>query len=453
MFSTGLNKPHSARKRMLSNIYSKSVITASPALQAQVSTILYQRFLPRLEAIYSGAEKGVFQVSSLMSASTMDIVTSYIFGLKAGSNLLDNLKELTWFLDLYNSRHGYTFWPQEYPRFTSFLKTWLGISLSPPWVDEANAEIEKWTMNMCDGAAAVVQQNEMKTEEVPSVYQQLSTAIAKDVKKNELGDVDTRLMVASEILDHLAAGFDTSAITLTFMIYQLSICGGMQNLLQRELRALSPRLKASSSPHLPDPKTLDALPVLHAIVLETLRLNPAIPGPQPRYTPPQGCQLGPNREYFVPGGVRVSASAGLLHKNEEVYYNPKKFRPERWLNIGKVDEEKRKDMESRWFWAFGRSVYQCTFTISLLTSYSGGRMCVGSHLAVYRKYSISLHIDLASFIPAICICCSSIVIWGVGKVRDGVQPRVIRHGFGRLAWKMPSKKQMVAVYVVVIRIG
>ncbi|OSS54130.1 hypothetical protein B5807_01119 [Epicoccum nigrum] len=374
MFSTGLNKPHSARKRMLSNIYSKSVVTASPALQAQVSKILSQRFLPRLDAIYSGAEKGVFEVSSLMSASTMDIVTSYIFGLKASSNLLDNPKELTWFLDLYKSRHGHTFWPQEYPRFTSFLKTWLGISLSPPWVAEANAEIEKWTMDMCDRAAAVVQQNEVKTEETPSVYRQLSTAIAKDVKKNELGDVDTRSMVASELLDHLAAGFDTSAITLTYVIFQLSMQPGVQRLLQSELQRLSPRLEASSSPHLPDPKTLDALPILHAVVWETLRLNPAIPGPQPRYTPPQGCQLGPNHEYFVPGGVRVSASAGLLNKNEEVYYNARKWRTERWLNIGKVKEEKRKDMESRWFWAFG----------------SGGRMCVGSHLAVYQmKYIIA----------------------------------------------------------------
>ena len=167
-------------------------------------------------------------------------------------------------------------------------------------------------------------------------------------------------MVASELLDHLAAGFDTSAITLTFMIYQLSICPGEQNSLRRELRDLSPRLEASSSPHLPDPKVLDALPVLHAIVMETLRLTPAIPGPQPRYTPQQGCQLGPNHEYFVPGGVRVSASAGLLHKNEEVYYHSKKFRPGRWLNIDKVKEERRKDMESRWFWAFGRSVYQST---------------------------------------------------------------------------------------------
>lgn len=83
MFSTGLNKPHSARKRMLSNIYSKSVINASPALQAQVSTILYQRLLPRLASLYSGEGKGVFEASSLLNASTMDIVTSYIFRIES----------------------------------------------------------------------------------------------------------------------------------------------------------------------------------------------------------------------------------------------------------------------------------------------------------------------------------------------------------------------------------
>jgi hypothetical protein len=40
--------------------------------------------------------------------------------------------------------------------------------------------------------------------------------------------------------------------------------------------------------------------------------------------------------------------------NEEVYENAKAWRPERWLED--VEEEKRKDMESRWFWAFGRYV-------------------------------------------------------------------------------------------------
>ncbi|KAH6633339.1 cytochrome P450 monooxygenase-like protein [Boeremia exigua] len=374
MFSTGMNKPHSLRKRMLSNIYSKSVVVASPVLQAQVSTILYQRLLPRLASIYSGAGKGVFEVSSLISASTMDIVTSYIFGLKASSNLLDDPDQLTWFLGLYKSRHGWTFWPQEFPWLTGFLRKWLGIRLSPKWVDTANAEIEQWTRNMCDCAALVVQQGRAKTEEVPSVYQQLSAAVAKEAKKNDVGEVDLRSVIASEVLDHLAAGFDTSAITLTYVVHELSTHKEVQSRLQQELLNISPRLNTSSSPDLPDPKVMDALPVLHAVIWETLRLHSAIPGPQPRYTPPQGCQLGPSGEYFVPGGVRVSASAGILHQNEDVYNCASEWRPERWLNLEKLDEEKRKDMETRWFWAFG----------------SGGRMCVGSHLAVYQmKYIVA----------------------------------------------------------------
>ncbi|KAJ4989463.1 cytochrome P450 [Stagonosporopsis vannaccii] len=374
MFSTGLNKPHSIRKRMLSNIYSKSVITASPVLQAQVSAILYQRLLPRFAAIYTGAEKGVFEASTLISATTMDIVTSYIFGLKASSNLLGRPDQLAWFLDLYKSRHGWTFWPQEFPRLTSFLSNWLGIRLSPKWVGEANAQIEQWTRNMCDGAAVVVQQGEAKTEEVPSVYQQLSAAVAKDAKKNGVNNVDLQAIIASEVLDHLAAGFDTSAITLTYVVHELSTHKDIQSRLQQELQTLSPPLTASLSPDLPDPKVIDALPTLHAVIWETLRLHSAIPGPQPRFTPPHGCQLGPDGAYFVPGGVRVSASAGILHHNENVYEFASEWRPERWLDLDKVDEEKRKDMESRWFWAFG----------------SGGRMCVGSHLAVYQmKYIVA----------------------------------------------------------------
>ncbi|KAJ8113122.1 hypothetical protein OPT61_g4678 [Boeremia exigua] len=374
MFSTGLNKPHSIRKRMLSNIYSKSVITASPVLQTQVSLILYQRLLPRLASIHSGTEKGIFDVLTLVSASTMDIVTSYIFGLKASSNLLDRPDRLAWFLDLYKSRLGWTFWPQEFPRLTSFLRNWLGIRLSPKWVDEANAQIEQWTKDMCDGAVVVMQQGETKTEDVPSVYQQLSVAVTKDAKKNDMGDVDLQPIIASEVFDHLAAGFDTSAITLTYVIHELSTHKDIQSRLQQELQTLSPRLVASSSPILPSPKAVDALPVLHAVVWETLRLHSAIPGPQPRFTPPQGCQLGPHGEYFVPGGVRVSASAGILHQNEDVYECASAWRPERWLDLDEVDAEKRKDMESRWFWAFG----------------SGGRMCVGSHLAVYQmKYIVA----------------------------------------------------------------
>jgi cytochrome P450 len=390
MFSTGCNKAHSMRKRMISNVYSKSVVTASPALRAQMETILYSRFLPYLDSTMN-KDGGVLNIYALLSATTMDIVNGYIFGLKASSNLIENKEQLDWFLDLYNSRRSYNFWPQEFPVFSSFVEKWLGYRFAPRWVDEANQEIEKWTRQMCDKAGLVLASGEENPADTPIVYQQLSAAMAKQAKKSDVEMTDFASSLASEVLDHLAAGFDTSGITLNYVVHELSLHPDIQYRLQNELQTLPPRLVSSSAPTLPDPKTVDALPFLHAVIWETLRLHSAIPGPQPRFTPPQGCTLGPEEHtYFVPGGVRVSASAGLLHANEDVYERASEWRPERWLNMEKLGEEKRKDMESRWFWAFGRSVYnvQCVASIQL-TFCSGGRMCVGSHLAVYRKCPIS----------------------------------------------------------------
>ncbi|KAF2020745.1 cytochrome P450 [Aaosphaeria arxii CBS 175.79] len=374
MFTIGGNKAHSTRKRIISNIYSKSVVTTSPVLFAQVSAIIYERFLPRLQSVVSTGD-GVFNIYDILHGMTMDIVTGYIFGLQSSSNLVSNPEELTWFLGLYNSRRSYNFWPQELPQWTDAVQKWLGYHLSPQWVDEANGNIEKWTMAMCKRAAAAMQKSDLKPQDTPVVYQQLRAAVAKEAAKMDNGNnkIDVDLTVASEVLDHLAAGFDTSGITLTYIVHELSRHPEIQSRLQEELQTLSPPIALSSAPKLPDPKVLDALPLLHAVTWETLRLHSAIPGPQPRFTPPQGARLGPAElNYYVPGNVRVSASAGLLHLNEDVYDHAEEWRPQRWLE--EVSEEKRKDMESRWFWAFG----------------SGGRMCVGSHLAVYQmKYIIA----------------------------------------------------------------
>jgi cytochrome P450 len=356
MFSTGGNKPHSLRKRMISNIYSKSVVNASPVLLAQTSTILFDRFLPYLESAFE-KEGGVLNIYALISAATMDIVNGYIFGLEAGSNLIDHPDQLTWFLDLYNSRRSYNFWPQELPVFTTFVEKWTGYRFAPKFVEQANAEIEKWTWRMCDDAGRVLAVGDAEPVNTPVVYQQLTAALVKDIKKDDVEQAQLAPLLASEVLDHLAAGFDTSGITLTYLVHELSQHKNIQERLQRELHSLSPLLLPSSAPALPDPKALDALPILHAVVWETLRLHPAIPGPQPRFTPPQGYRLGPEEaSYYVPGGVRVSASAGLLHANEEVYEFASEWRPERWLEMESLGEEKRRDMESRWFWAFGRSV-------------------------------------------------------------------------------------------------
>lgn len=172
---------------------------------------------------------------------------------------------------------------------------------------------------------------------------------------------EVKLHIASELVDHTLAGYDTSSITLTWMAWQLSRPRNLQwqRRLQEEISTLDGSL---------DAKRIECLPLLHAILMETLRMHAAIPGNQPRVTPdiPAKTSLGDPEAGVVytglPSGVRVQSQAWSLHRNPEVFPEPETWNPERWLG---ADEAQQREM-ARWFWAFG----------------SGGRMCVGSNLAM-----------------------------------------------------------------------
>jgi unspecific monooxygenase len=115
---------------------------------------------------------------------------------------------------------------------------------------------------------------------------------------------------------------------------------------------------------LPLSRSIDSLPLLDAILMETLRLRPSVPGSQPRIAPPSepSSPISICGYTNIPAGTRVSAQAYSLHRNTEVFPEPELWKPERWLDANQFE----KDEMMRWFWAFG----------------SGGRMCIGNHLAV-----------------------------------------------------------------------
>ncbi|KAF2493448.1 cytochrome P450 monooxygenase-like protein [Lophium mytilinum] len=371
MFSTSASKPHSTRKRLISSTYSKTTLAASPALAAQTATILYTRLLPALSATQSAG--GQLNISALLSAATMDIVTAYLFGLRSSSTFLIDTPARDRFLRWYTSRQGFSFWGQEHPALSTWAQRLFGIRLAPAFVDDANAAIEAWALGMCDAAATATTDTEKGgVEHTPTVYATMYAAVAPAPSSKEgeaVVDRTAQLTTASELLDHFAAGFDTSGITLVYVVHELSSRPTLQAALRAELMDLSPPIVPASAPVLPSAKAVDALPLLHAVVWETLRLHPAIPGPQPRVTPEGGCRLGPEG-VWVPGGVRVSASAGLLHLEESVFERAGEWKPERWMEEG---TERRREMD-RWFWAFG----------------SGGRMCVGKHLAIHQmKYILA----------------------------------------------------------------
>jgi len=379
MFTMPDHGAHSKRKRMLSNVYAKTTLQSSQSLTAITDVLLRQRLRPRLDALAKDGQP--VESYHLFCATTLDFVSAYIFGMRNGSGFVQQPEMGAKFFRDYKGRQRYQFWPQELPRFTAFLGSiGLGWLVVPNWVNDANEDIETWLLSMCDKAEETLKGLESggkgRVEDYPTVYAQLRDALFKESKTKSELDLPIeqlvqrqRLEVASELLDHTAAGFDTSSITLTFLAWELS---------RLENKHWQDRLRAEISDvadkH--DAKAIDSLPVLHAILMETLRLHAAIPGNQPRITPPSAVLGSSDHQTFVlPTKVRVQSQAWSLHRNPAVFPNPETWNPARWLESSYASSEAYqqhlKEM-SRWFWAFG----------------SGGRMCVGANLAMYGTKAI-----------------------------------------------------------------
>ncbi|KAK2031483.1 cytochrome P450 family protein [Colletotrichum zoysiae] len=378
MFSTLPSKPHSLRKRMVSNVYAKSFIHASEAAGDQSRAILFGRLLPLLSASASAETLGSdgIDVFSAFLATTMDFITAYIFGLRNATDFIRDRAYRDHWLQLYLARASHAFWPQELPRLTALCAkmSWGRWKPYPAWVDDANAEIAAWNKKMCEAAGLAQEQKGRDPADEPVVLRALEAGIERERLANGEASLLYRttilqkdLSVASEVMDQVLAGQETAGIALTYLAWHLSRSPALQLSLRRELLTLSPSLvmppDASLPAHLPDPKQVDALPLLHAVLMETLRLDAPIPGPEPRRTPHRPpCRLG---GFHVPGGVRVAALGYALHRNAQIFPEPETWDHTRWLADSDIDQERRREM-ARYFWAFG----------------SGGRMCVGSNFAM-----------------------------------------------------------------------
>ena len=305
---------------------------------------------------------------------------AYQFGLSLGSNFLQDDAKRNWYLDNFFGRRPWIYWITEHPQFAAFCGK-LRINIIPKWVDDSTEQLESWHIDICDKAEALLVNNPSIASTDPANYpavfateraqfQKVDGANWKPVSPGQ--KYPRRLDIASDMYDHNAAAHETSGDTLTWVYYELSKNPVLQAELRKELLTLDPPFTFRPNTTdlttitLPDPKAVDQLPLLDAILQETLRIWTAVPGPQFRRTPAEGCSLAGYNN--IPGGVRVSCLAYALHRNPEVFPKPLEWRPERWLD---ASPDELREMK-RWFWAWG----------------SGGRMCIGNKFATHCEYDL-----------------------------------------------------------------
>ena len=172
---------HTARRRAMSALYSRSTILGNKALAAQMTTIIRGRLFPTLKAHSVG--KTPVDMHRAMVATPTDIITAFIFGLSRSTNLLSDDQAAKLRMRQYHIRYFYAFFFQEYPSLWHWLKK-VGWNVIPKEVNNAGPEIERWILAICEKAEQSLKQgyeqgtkSETASEENPLVYAHLRTAI------------------------------------------------------------------------------------------------------------------------------------------------------------------------------------------------------------------------------------------------------------------------------------
>jgi unspecific monooxygenase len=304
----------------------------------------------------------------------MDVMSAYEFGSAYGTKFLNDDEALSGFLAAFTAVKNGFFWAGRLPTMTQALER-IRINLVPQEAMDGQAHMEDMCWKLCSRLQTATETGSLSPSSTkPVVYSQLYSSLEKNLEKtpsSPANDPDfLRKSVASDMLDHLIAGYETSGIALAYTMYELCMHPEFQTALRTELRSLSPPLTfplgsepsafSTSTPPSTLPRILDNLPLLNAALYETLRLYPPGAAGQPRVVPRGGAVLC---GYALPEGVVAHAAPYSVHRNEEVFENAEEWLPERWMG------DKKKEVKD-WFWAFG----------------SGRAGCIGREFAVQGKF-------------------------------------------------------------------
>ncbi|KAL9132649.1 MAG: hypothetical protein Q9175_006175, partial [Cornicularia normoerica] len=191
------HKPHSVQKRMVSNVYSKSYLQNSKDLQMVSDHLIFDRFLPIMEDLVE--KGGEMDVLDFTQGVGMDFTAAYLFGWSNGTDFMNDAKY---------RRH----WLGEYSTFKMQLPQ-----------KRAGGEVERWCLSMCEAAERFIHSETIKVREdrletQPVVYSRLAQSLQESSAKSDVPSLKpTIVTAASEMLDHLLAGHETSGITLTYL--------------------------------------------------------------------------------------------------------------------------------------------------------------------------------------------------------------------------------------------
>ncbi len=241
-----------------------------------------------------------FALRPSLQEISLRVILSTVFGLHEGERFDQIRKLLTSLLDTVSSPLSSTLL-----FFPSLQKDWGPLS---PW-----GRFLRLRQQIDRLLYAEIQETREQVD--PNRNDILSLLLGA---RDEVGQPMTNEELRDELMTLLFAGHETTASALAWALYWIDHLPEVQDKLLHELDTL---------PNNADPSSIARLPYLSAVCSETLRIYPIALSSFGRIVKSPMEIMG---YQFEPGTMLVP-SIYLTHQREDIYPEPKRFKPERFL--------------------------------------------------------------------------------------------------------------------------
>ncbi|KKY39112.1 putative cytochrome p450 [Diaporthe ampelina] len=272
--------------------------------------------------------------------------------------------------------------------FVAYVKPvpWvMNAASNIPYADRAVRPFRDYCSSLVDEKMSV----EREEKEMPS---NIISWILREYRKKTPYAPKTRNALNSDARTIATAGADTSSNTLTSALFYLARNPSFYTRLQSEVAGVFPGGPETFSYDVLS-KNLSAVPMLDAVINETLRLRPAVPSGNPRVTPPEGLTIplvdksGNKEDLFIPGDVDVYVPPYWVHRDPNYFPDPEAFLPDRWLG-GATDRETTEGSLSRGKRQRGDSYTIGPREMEVFFPFQVGQFaCPGKNLAMWEMRS------------------------------------------------------------------
>lgn len=187
--------------------------------------------------------------------------------------------------------------------------------------------------------------NLMAAAASPVLDEKAQRTIVHEILESKLTSPEKSLdRVFDDVTTITGAGFETTASVLRVVLFHVFNDTEILQRIRAELASIN------ADPSEVELKTLEQLPYLTSTLMEGLRLSPAIATRMARISPDKDLFYG---SWRIPAGTPIGMTLILMHTDDTLYPNPKRFNPDRWM-----DPESRK-MVDKTFAPFSRGARIC----------------------------------------------------------------------------------------------